>query len=244
MIKILLVDLETAPSLGWTWKKWQTDIIDFDKDWYILSFAYKWLGEKATHVFGLNDFPNYESDKENDKQLVDKLWNLFNEADIIIGHNSDNFDIKKANTRFISHGMQPPRPYKTFDTLKIARSIFKFDSNKLDELGRYLGIGRKLPHTGFHLWRGCMAGDSESWRIMKKYNKQDVILLEKVYFLVRAWAPNHPNVNQSRVGCPKCGSVNVQRRGFSYTAANVKKQRYQCNECHGWHEGKVTREEK
>lgn len=234
--RIVFIDIETAPSLGWVWGKWEQNVIDFKADWYMLSFAWKWLGKKSVHVLGLNDFPEYEKDKSNDKQLVQKLWEIFDEAEIVIAHNGDSFDILKANTRFISHTMPPPSPYKTVDTLKIARKAFKFDSNKLDELGRYLGIGRKLAHTGFHLWKGCMDGEEKSWTLMKRYNKQDIILLEKIYFLMRAWATTHPNVNHGETACPKCGSVNVQKRGFAYTLQR-KKQRYQCLNCAGWYEG-------
>jgi hypothetical protein len=232
--RILLIDIETAPSLGWTWKKWETNIIDFKSDWYILSVAWKWSDEEKVHVLGLDDFAGYKRHMENDKALVKKVHMLLNEADIVIGHNSDSFDLPKLNTRFLTHKLAPPTPYKTLDTLKIARKVFAFDSNKLDDLGRYLGVGRKLPHTGFHLWRGCMLGDSESWKSMKEYNSHDVELLEKVYYLLRAWDKNHPNVNQGELdACPKCSSLNIQKRGFEYTALR-KKQRYRCMKCTGW----------
>jgi len=234
--KILFLDIETAPSLGWTWGKWQQDVIDFKQDWYILSFACKWLSDKKVRTFGLIDYPGYRKNLEDDHALVDDLWAVLDEADIVVGHNLDSFDVRKTNARFLTHKLPPPRPYKTVDTLKIARRMFKFDSNKLDDLGRYLGIGRKLPHTGFHLWRGCMRGDAESWRIMKKYNKHDVELLAEVYIRMRPWAPVHPNVNQGQFACPKCGSADAQCRGFSYTLLR-RKQRFQCISCHGWFEG-------
>ena len=241
--KILFVDIETAPSLGWVWAKWETNVIDFKRDWYVLSFAWKWAHETKTNVVGLIDFPSYKKDIENDEKLIDALWALLDEADIVVAHNGDRFDLPKANTRFISHKLPPPSPYKTVDTLKIARRAFKFDSNKLDDLGRYLGVGRKLPNTGFHLWKGCMAGDAKSWALMKRYNVQDIKLLEKVYFLMRAWAPTHPNVNKGGHACPKCGSTNVQKRGFSYTQLR-QKQRFQCLGCRGWFEGSAKVAEK
>src|SRR5712664_1835689 len=95
--------------------------------------------------------------------------------------------------------------------------MFRFDSNKLDDLARYLGVGRKLPHTGFHLWKGCMSGDREAWKTMKDYNKQDVILLENVYYRIRAWDKNHPSVNRGQEACPVCAGTDTHKRGFSYT---------------------------
>ena len=96
--KIVFVDIETAPSLGWTWgPKWETSIIDFKTNWYILSFSYKMAGEKKVHTRCLCDYPGYKKDLENDKELVKDLWCIFDEADIIVGHNLDKFDIKKWN---------------------------------------------------------------------------------------------------------------------------------------------------
>jgi RNase H-like protein len=234
--KILFIDLETAPSLGWTWgPKWETSIIDFKKDWYLLSYSYKWADEKKVYVRTLADYSDFKKDMENDEALVNDLWKLFDEADILVAHNGNSFDVKKANTRFITHNLPPPSPYRTVDTLRIARRVFRFDSNKLDDLGRYLGVGRKIPTTGFNLWKKCMLGDLKAWKIMAAYNKQDVLLLEKVYYLLRSWG-THPNVNKGEFACPKCGSTNVQKRGFSYTLLR-QKQRLQCLACRSWHEG-------
>jgi uncharacterized protein YprB with RNaseH-like and TPR domain len=241
--KILFLDIETAPSLGWVWGKWQQNVIDFKKDWYMLSFAYKWANEDQIHVKGLIDYPGYKRHTENDKALAKDLWKLLDEADIIIAQNGDSFDIPKINTRFLIHGLQPPSPYKTVDTLKIAKKRFAFDSNKLDDLGHYLNIGRKLPHTGFHLWKGCMSGNPEAWKTMKEYNAHDIDLLEQLYYKVRAWDTQHPQVNQGATAneaCPKCSSGHVQKRGFSYTLLR-RKQRYQCLNCRTWYEGSAKK---
>jgi uncharacterized protein YprB with RNaseH-like and TPR domain len=195
----------------------------------MLCFAYKWLGEKKTNVLSLQDV-------KNEKELVRNLWSIFEEADIIIGHNSDRFDIKKSNAKFIEFGFRPPEPYKTVDTLKVARKYFKFDSNRLDSLGEYLGVGRKVNTGGFDLWLGCMKGDEKSWRLMKKYNKQDVDLLEKIYTKLRPFIDNHPNLNildNKETSCPKCKSSRIQKRGFSLTTIG-KKQRFVCLDCGGW----------
>jgi DNA polymerase elongation subunit (family B) len=141
--KILFIDIENTPSLGYVWGKWDQNVIDFTADWHLLSFSWQWAATKTVHVLGLVDFPaHYRANPENDYHLVEKLWHLLDEADIVIGHNVDRFDIRKINTRFLAHGMPPPSPYRTVDTLKIAKKYFRFDSNKLDDLGRCLGVGR------------------------------------------------------------------------------------------------------
>jgi DNA polymerase III epsilon subunit-like protein len=158
-------------------------------------------------------------------------------------HNCNAFDFKKINTRFIANGMPPVSPFKPIDTLKIARRYFAFNSNKLDDLGEFLGLGRKLHHEGKELWRKCMAGDEKAWRVMRRYNKQDVILLEKVYLELLPWMKEHPNLGMynDELVCPKCGSDDIQMRGYAMNQT-TKYRRFMCNNCGGW--GRVTIGEK
>jgi hypothetical protein len=239
--RIIFLDIENSPSTGFVWGKYDQNVIDFEADWHLLSYAYKVAGEKRVRVRGLIDFPGFRRDMTNDRQLTRELWRILDEADLVIGHNVDRFDIRKINTRFLAHGMPPPSPYRTVDTLKVAKKYFRFDSNKLDDLGRCLGVGRKIQHTGFELWLGCMHGSRSAWDTMLRYNAQDVLLVEKVYYLLRAWAGNHPNVNRGIFACPKCASLNVQKRGFEHTLLR-KRQRYACMDCRGWFSGPAKKE--
>jgi uncharacterized protein YprB with RNaseH-like and TPR domain len=173
--KIAFFDVENAPSLGYFWGHlWETSIISVTNPWYMLSFSYRWMGEKKIHCHALPDYPLFKKDPENDKHLIEDLHDLLDEADVVIAHNGDRFDIRKSNARFIMQGLKPPSPYKSIDTLKAARRFFHFQSNKLDDLGQYLGVGRKLPHTGFDLWKRCMAGERGAWKTMREYNMHDV----------------------------------------------------------------------
>lgn len=232
--KILLFDIETAPSLGWVWEKYETNVISFEQEWYMLCFAAKWLdGRMITKA--LPDFKGYKPGTEDDRDLVKALWKLFDEADILIAHNGDQFDIRKTNARFAYHKLPPPSPYKTIDTLKAARKYFNFTSNKLDDLGKHLGYGRKLVTTGFNLWQGCMHGDPKAWKRMVEYNKRDVVLLEQIYLHLRPWIKNHANTAtySEDLVCPKCSSPNLERRGFAISITS-KYQRFRCRDCGGW----------
>lgn len=237
-MKILLFDIETAPNLAYVWEKYEQDVIAFEKERYMLSFAYMWLGNEKLHVKALPDYKLYKKDKTDDFALIADLWKLFDEADIVIAHNGNRFDIKMANACFIRHGLKPPSPFKTVDTLAVARNKFKFNSNKLDDLGELLGLGRKVEHGGFKLWLGCLMGDKKAWKLMKDYNGQDVILLLKVYLKLRPWMTNHPNLNLLRGVncCPSCQSNKIHSRGFGYTKT-TKYNRYQCQSCGGWFRG-------
>ena len=233
MSKVLFFDIETAPNLSYVWGQWQQDVIEHVNEWYILCFSYKWEDQKSTHVVALKDFELYDNDPDNDLQVVKKLWELLDEADIVIGHNSDAFDIKKANARFVYHGLGPPSHYQTVDTLKLARRHFKFNSNRLGHLGEHLGLGGKESTGGFETWAGCMKGDTKAWAVMKKYAKQDVDLLVDVYERLRPWATNHPNrnvIDGTSHACPTCGSNKLQKRGTRKTRTMIY-QSYQCVRC-------------
>lgn len=236
--KILVYDLETSPFLIEAWGTYDTNALRVLRESYILTFAWKWYGKGKPQCLGLPDFDLYKSEPHNDRELVKKLHSLFSEADILLAHNGDRFDRRKANARFLKHGLTPPAPCQTIDTLKIARKHFQNPSNRLDELGKLLGVGRKVVHTGKHLWFDCIDGDSKAWKTMKKYNRQDVTLLENVYDKLRPWADTHPNLNAYALeGCPKCGSDSIQRRGVRVTGVSMY-PRYTCNGCGTWFRGK------
>jgi len=242
--KILLFDIENAPNTAYIWGLWQEVISQdmLDQNWYILCWAAKWLGSKEIMSSALVDFPkNYKRDKEDDKLILQKLWNLLDEADIVIAHNGKNFDVRKSNARFIMNNMPPPSPYKVVDTLLEARKHFFFTSNKLNDLGKYLGVGQKVETGGFKLWKECMDGDLKSWKKMVTYCKNDIVLLEKIYLKLRPYMSTHPNINiytdNTNPQCPKCGSNKIKKEGFAYTDVS-KYQRYSCIDCKGWFRGR------
>jgi len=237
--RILFLDIESAPNLAYVWGRWEQNVIDVHTHWYMLSYAYKWLGGKRIHCKGLPDFPTtYTKDREDDKALVTSLWELLDQADIVIAHNADAFDVRKTTARFLFHRLNPPSPFKTIDTLKIARKYFKLDSNRLDDLSSYLKVGRKLPTTGKNLWLGCMNGKPAAWRKMKQYNSHDVHLLELVYEKLKPWAVNHPDLTQytGRPACPTCQSSRILKRG-TYYARKLRYEQWTCKECGHWFHG-------
>lgn len=242
--RIAFFDIETAPITALVWEMFDTNVLHVIQPTYMMCYSLKWSDKKSIKTRSLNDYPGYDQKRTCDRALVTELHKDMSDADIIVAHNGDSFDIKKTNARLIVHGLQPPAPFKTVDTLKIARRSFKFDSNKLDNIGRYLGLGRKLPNTGKDLWVGCMNGDPKSWATMRRYNAQDVRLLEAVYLKIRPWSVSHPNLSaySLKPGCPVCQSTNVQSRGFN-VAKLRRTQRWQCREmdCGHWFSGATVK---
>ena len=235
--KILLLDIETAPNIAYIWAKYEQNALEFLKETYILCFSFKWLGAKTTHAVALPDFKRFKKDPTDDLEVVQYVWKLLDEADIVIAHNGDAFDIKKINARFLFHGMKPPSPYRTVDTKKAAKRVFAMNSNKLDDIGNYLKLGRKMSTGGWDLWSECLRGNMKSWKKMVAYNIQDVVLLEKVYLKLLPWILNHPNVNaidNKPDSCPNCGSNKLHSRGTVTIVGGTVKTRYQCQTCGKW----------
>ena len=234
--KVLIYDIENTPTVVTTWGLYEQNAIETLEEWYILSYAYKWLGEDKVHVVALPDFKGYSKDKKNDKALCESLHKLFDEADLVVAHNGDSHDQPKSNARFIYHGLTPPSPYKSIDTKKIAKKYFKFNSNSLNNLGTYFKLGNKIENSGIKLWRACMEGDMKAWATMKKYNKQDVVLLEKVYNKLVPWMSKFPLINKDYGECPHCKSRKIQSRGkWKYVSGDYK--RLQCQSCGHWFKG-------
>ena len=224
--KILVIDIETAPASGYIWKLFDVNVslsqlIDTSK---VICFAAKWHGEKKV-IFSSNQ-------EDTHKAMIQKAWDLFDQADAVIGYNSKNFDCKILNKEFILAGLTPPTPYKHIDLLQTMRQNFKFMSNKLDHVSQELGIGKKTSHQGFDLWTACMNNDSKAWSLMKKYNINDVKLTEELYDRVTPWLKttfNH-NEHSNEVVCPNCGSHNLTKNG-KYLSPNRAYQKYVCKDC-------------
>ena len=238
--KIFLFDIETSPITGNFWGMWKQNIpVQMHTlDWQMLTWAGKWLGSDEI----LYDSNHLHGTPFDDKGILESLHTCIDEADIIVAHNGNKFDMKKMNARFILQGMQPPSPVRKIDTLLEARKNFAFTSNRLDALGHLLGVGRKVETGGYALWEGCLKGDVESFETMLEYNIGDVTLLEDVYLKLRPWMNQHPNINvfteDEEPACPKCGGTHLNYRGYASTQM-AKYRRFQCMDCGGWGRDRV-----
>jgi hypothetical protein len=217
--KLLLLDIETVPMtvLSWSLFKPMISHTNIVRDWNILSWSAKWIYD--SHMMSDVLTPE-EAIAGEDKRIMGGLWTLLDEADIIIGHNVDKFDLRRVNARFILNGLIPPSPYKTIDTLRSAQKNFHFSSNRLDYLGMLIRNKGKI-HTDFELWKRCMAGEIEALEEMKTYNEEDVRVLEEVYVFLRPFFKLHPNLGllmeAGKEVCAYCGHDELFECGNYYT---------------------------
>jgi len=232
--RILVLDIETTPILlyAWTIHKPHPNHYDVFQDWHLLSWSAKWLLDEKI----MSDVLSPEEAKaHNDARICESMWSLLDDADIIIAHNANRFDVGKMNTRFMLNGMKPPTPYRIIDTLTSVRSVGGFTSNKLDYLGKLVkGEGKLENPRG--LWKDCFWGDPEALKHMEEYNKEDVFLLEDIYLFIRPWIKNHPNVGvymfADEPRCAICGSSSLYEEGVKTTNVGMYRT-WRCNDCGG-----------
>lgn len=232
-MRVLHLDCETAPHLVMTWGLFNQNIgiNQIKAPGYTLCWAACWENAKSKILFR----------RKSDEDFLSLLWELINEADVITTYNGNKFDLPVLNREFLENGYSPPAPSKSLDLYLTVRKKFKFASNKLDFVCQVLGLGAKVQHKGQELWTGCMEGDEKSWRVMEKYNRQDVRLLPKLYHHLRPWIDSHPNqalyLDPKEPTCTNCGSTHLQSRGLQRTNTQSYR-RYQCQNCFTWLRGR------
>lgn len=242
--RILTIDIESAPIEAYVWGLWDQNVgLDFIKtDWTILSYAAQWFGERKM-IYA--DTGGRGADKvRDDYPLLSQLWELLNEADIVVAQNGKRFDVRKINARLIQHGYTPYSPIRVIDTMVEAKRCFAFTSQKLAWTSKLLTDTPKSEHKkfpGFELWIECLKDNPEAWKVMRKYNCQDIRSTSEVYKKLRPWIKNHPNVTtfDLRPGgaCPNCGSTKVKHTGSATLQSGIYAQ-YQCLSCGAWPRGK------
>lgn len=238
---VLVFDIELAPITAYVWARKDVNIAlnQIKKEWSVIAWAAKWLGEPASKVIYKDQ--RGAKDIENDKVLISPLWNLLDKADLVITQNGKNFDSPKLNSRFIMHGMPPPSPYQHLDTFQIARRTAKFTSYKLEYLADKLCTKyKKLPHSkfpGMSLWHECLKGNIEAWDEMKRYNINDVLATEELYNVLKAWTPASTFSGYKGPACRVCGETSkMWKKGFELTRKG-RTQKYQCQKCGAWTSG-------
>lgn len=192
----------------------------------MLCFSYAWNDGRVQH-----ESIQYQSEE----QLTKKLWELFNEADIVVAFNAYRFDNKVAVAKFMQYGLNPPAPYKTVDPFRVHKAIARTPSNSLQALCEFYGIPGKAEITHSSLWYGCLQGNEKDWRLMRIYNNRDITALRGVYTKQLPWNKNHPNMGvilQRMDVCPKCASPNIQSRGTEERVNGIVR-RWSCNDCGG-----------
>lgn len=236
-MKILEIDIETAPSIVYAWNlnKPYLSAEHIAAAGQTLCFAARWAGS--------NEMIFASVWKDGFLDMIHLVWSLLDEADAVVHYNGKKFDIPVLNKEFLLLNLSPPSPYHQIDLYTTIRSRFKFERNGLDYVCGRLGLGSKTQHKGLGLWKDVMAGHGPSQRKMEVYNKQDVRLLRKLYKKILPWIAGHPNfalyVDDNDPVCPQCGSKHIKKNGVEPLKTQAY-QRFFCNNCKTNLRGRAT----
>lgn len=229
--KVLFLDIETAPLLAHIWHPRQEFTgreMLIESESFLLTWAARFRGQKKIRSMRLT---KEEALEQDDSRVVAGLADLVRQADVVVAHNGDRFDIRHLNARLLLNDLEPLGPVESIDTLKWSQRTFKLSFHRLDYLGEVLGVGRKVKHPGFSMWRRAYQGDVESLKTMERYNRGDIELLEAVFEKLLPYAKGAPRLHLADgFACSYCGSENIQRRGYHTTAVHTY-ARYRCHEC-------------
>jgi hypothetical protein len=230
--KILLLDIETAPTIAYVWRLYDENIgvEQIVEPTRLICWSAKWLGDKNT-MFAAT---------WNDPLCLRKIHDLLSNADAVVTYNGDKFDLPKLMGEFAKEDLGNPGPLASIDLYKTVRKL-GFASGKLEFVAPYLGVGNKVKHEGFRLWRQVLDGVPAAQDKMEKYNRQDTRLLEKLYKRLRPFIKNHPYLGYGKPSsCPVCASPRVQKRGTRRTRCFII-ERLHCQACGHWPDGRRSK---
>lgn len=234
-VKMVACDIETAPANVWTFGLFNQFIgIDqIEDDPYILAVSIQWYGKKTVEWYDIRD----------EQAMFDALFNMLDEADIVVGWNSNRFDVPWIEGELALRGYDRPSPFHKLDLMMHFRKHSRLISKKLAYVSqRFLG-DTKVPHAGFRdLWWPLIspkATEKEreaAWARMKKYGKKDTALLFPIFEEVKGWIklPTPLYHSTDEAVCQMCESTNIQRRGFWVSSAGMRYQKFYCIDCRSW----------
>lgn len=236
--KVLVLDIENGPNIAAVWGLWDqnisTDMIHEASS--VICFAAKWLGEDE--VFFFSDY------HDSHEEMVAAAWLLLDQASAVITYNGKGHDIPHLNREFLLAGMSPPSRFNHIDLLQTVKQRFKFPSNKLDYIAQRLGVGKKVKHPGYSMWKDAIYGDPKekaaAWALFKVYNIGDIYLTEDVHNKVLPWISNYPVIHvasdEDLFTCYKCGGTELIDDGVEIVGSYIYPSLF-CSACHSWMRG-------
>lgn len=230
-IKRLFYDIETSQYEARTFRigyKLNLGYHNITKLAKIICISWAWDDEDKIH--------NLRWDKDMcDKKMLEKFIKVLNEADEIVAHNGDRFDIKWIRTRALFHKIPMKSKYRSLDTLKKSKSAFNFPNNRLDTIAQFLGVGAKVEHDGMKMWDAVQDGDKYYLDEMVKYCDGDIVVLRDVYLAMQPYIKNntHTGVHNGKLkcSCPNCSSEDILLLKNAFTALGTIKREIECNSC-------------
>ncbi len=238
--KIVLYDIETLPCEGTFWGPGYNQTVSYaqiDQHAVIACAAWKVLGEDYVYYTDALKFKKAPKESRykytpDDRQVCIDIAKGLADADILVAHNGDKFDIRWINARCFYHNIGGVQYHKSIDTLKVARKELRLPSNKLDDISDYANIPGKIK-TDYNLWLRVLSGEKKAYQEMLEYCRVDVETLEANYLRLEQYNTRPIQSNQiesADAPCPFCGSTHKQSRGRRLNQKTWRKI-YHCQGC-------------
>lgn len=238
-VKVLFLDLETMPNIGAFWHSgYELSIVPeaIIQERFILSAQWSWNNEKKVHGVLAN------IKKRDDSNVIKKLTEAIEKADLVVGHNVRKFDLRWLAGRALLLGMKPTRSkfVKHLDTVILSKQAFYLNSYKLDYLCKKLGIKGKVK-TSFSDWMAILDVDNNPSlakaraEYLLKYGKNDINMTRKLLFKilphVKLTKKTEMMLYGKAVHCPDCQSLKTHSHGHRANVSGIVYHRYLCAEC-------------
>lgn len=230
-MKVLYFDLETAPCKGWFWRpgfRVRLTMKNVREPGKIICASWKWKGKKKVHR------ADWGKDKD-DKLVLEPLVEAMNEADLIIAHNGDRFDIRWVRARCLANGIMSLPRWQTMDTLKSLRANLELPSYRLEDVCEYYDLPYKKMKVDGDLWEEIVFGEGERMEEMLEYCDADILALESVHEFIEKVVPSKMHVGVAEGGekwsCNCCGSEHVKHHMQRTTKTGIIKHSMKCKNC-------------
>lgn len=232
--RILYIDIETAAAQVLAFGRYDVNITEnhvlVPGDW-LLSVSYAFNDEPVGGI-GLSRQSVLSQD---DSELVCLVYELMENADVVIAHNGKKFDFKILQARALAHNLGVLPSVKFVDTLKLAKAKIKVPSFSLDSMCAYFGIDRKIQTEGIGLWKRVQSGDTDAMVEMIRYNVQDVVILRDLYKKIASLGDSGYNAalyfNDDISRCKACGSHNIAETGRTVETGQNSYAEVECLDC-------------
>lgn len=182
-----------------------------------------------------------EWDDGGREKFLRNVHRLLEQADIVVGHYIDGADIPwLRGDLHIEAGLPPLPPFKTVDTCKVLRQVFKSGApfKSLDAFCQIVGIPAKTDRYDRMAMERAVTDESVDDRArLTAYCAGDVIATQGLYDWLRPHIKNHPALfidgKDKLTVCNRCGheTTTIERR---YVANILTYTMRKCSSCQAY----------
>ena len=176
--KVLYLDIETALMKVYVYdlyvpnKRINKDMIAQNS--FVVTWSAAWLNADNTIRTQMSGTVTpAEAKKQDDKRIIQEIHSLLDECDYAVGHNSNSFDLKILNWRFLLYGLPFPE-YKKIDTFRLSGQT-RPPSRGLEPLSIALGGNPKKGLDRAEWIEIVETGNEKLLKKARRYCRGDVV---------------------------------------------------------------------